>query len=593
MALPGDLAFTIKFDLTNSPANFENEDTTPYGALGVALDDVRGVFTNVTDPLGNVIHNNTDFDNPDLLPASSLLYTGLNIPTDVNGDIITGQYSFTYNIKTDNPITAVNQGGKIFTIAGDFVTALSAATTIDVVRSTGNNGTFTIASVALVGGDTEITVVEVIPSGTADGSIQYSTQAVYSKTQTVTFVNSIPAISIEVETDCFCGLLKSIDKTNYGTATILSRTHTVMYPAALQIADIVSSNATVTVTPIYTKTWTTKIESDISIDLGGGNTIQATIVGSQDTKVDCDLTLCEISCCVIAMNNRYLDARISNPPLAAKYFADLTRVMQLIEMFQMATACGQNNVAQDALNEIKKVGNCQDTCRCDDDQPQIVVPLCSSGANCVNVTAGTGVVVNTTFANNCYTYQISISPSVMQMINAATPTSLTAGTGISVSSAVIGGVTVWTITNTAPYVEQNRLEFLSRIQYTSAPTAVNITNSNYLKSGSNMNATATVANTTIATANGANKNNVFKVSAFQVANNNNYKVTIEPVLLVYVNAGAGDAINAVSAQPLELDIISKSSGEFTFRFTNEKDLPLTNNSMTFTTDIIVNIKISE
>jgi len=584
MALPNDLDFSIKYDLTNSPANFELADDTDYGTLGIALADVRGNYTSVTDPLGNVIHSNTDFDNPDVLPASSLLYTSLLIPTDAGGDIIAGQYSFTYDIKVDNPIIGVSQIGQTFTIDGDYVALIQAAGSIDVVRSTGNNGTYTVASVALVGGDTEITVVQAVPSGTADGSIQYSTQTIYSKTQTSTYSNVIPAISIEVQTDCFCGVLKSIDKTNYGTATIISRVHTVMYPAALQIADIVSSNATVTVSPIYTKTWTTKIESTISIPVTNG-TIQATIVGSQETDVTCDLTLCEISCCVIALNNRYLDARCTNSTLAAKYFADLTRVMQLIEIFQMATACSQSDVASDALNEIKKVGNCQDTCRCDDDQPQIVVPLCSSGANCVNVTAGSGIVVNTTFANNCYTYQVALAPSILAIINSVKPQNILSGTGISVSYALVGGVDTWTITNTAPYTEQNRMEFQCAITF-SVPGApvCNIVNSDYLVSGSNINPTATVTNTTIGLANGKNLAATFKVSAFQVANNDNYKVTLEKSQLFTQGL----------LRPATISLITMQSGEFQFMVLDSNGFPITNDTLAgIPFDIILNIKISE
>lgn len=580
MALPAALSFSTKFDLTNSPSNFELSDDTNYAGEGIALTDVRGNFTSVVDPLGNVIHANTNFSSPDISPSLSLLYTGLLIPTDVDGDILVGNYNFTYDIKTDNPIVSLSQGFQRFTIAGDYVAQILAAGSIKVVRSTGNNGTYTINTVALVFGSTVITVNEAIPSGVADGSIQYSTQTVYSKTKTVTYSNLIPAVSIEVQTDCFCGVLKSIDKTNYGTATILSRTHTVMYPAALAIADIVSSNATVTVSPIYTKTWTTKIESTISINTGSA-TIQVTITGSQETVVNCDLTLCEISCCVIVLNNRYLAARTENPRLAATYFADLTRMMQLIEIFQMAIACSQNTTAQEQLTEIKKLGNCQDTCRCNDEDPQIVVPLCSSGSNCVKVTAGSGVVVNTTFANNCYTYQVSISPSVLAIINSVKPQNILAGTGISVAYALVGGVDTWTVTNTAIPVVKNRMDFLCRIQYT-APNAATITNSAYLTEGANINATAIVASTTLPT---AALNNNFRVSTFQIANNNNYKITIEPVIVT------GGGINK-GLRPV-IEVLNKASGQFEFRFMTPAGMTITNQTLSVISDIYVNIKISE
>lgn len=68
-----------------------------------------------------------------------------------------------------NAITAVNTGAKRFTIAGDYRDWYKAGGQIYVQSSTGNNGTFSIASVSLSGGNTLIVVTEAVPSGVADG----------------------------------------------------------------------------------------------------------------------------------------------------------------------------------------------------------------------------------------------------------------------------------------------------------------------------------------------------------------------------------------------------------------------------------------
>lgn len=600
MAFPTDLNFSVAFDLTNDPANFALTDTTPYVADGLALADVRGNFTSVVDPLGNIIHANSDYSSPDITRATSALYTGLDIPTDTAGDILEGQYSFTYGVRTDAPIVGVNQGLSFFTIVGNYGAQIVAAGSITVVRSTGNNATYTVASTSYAAGNTAIVVNEAILSATVDGSIQYSTQTVYSKTIVSTYADSIPAVNISVETDCFCGVLKSVDKTNYGTATISSRTHTVKYPAALSIADIVSSNATITVSPIYTKTWVTIVTSVISIPISNG-TITATITGSKETDVECDLTLCDISCCVLALNNRYLDNRTDNPVLADKDFKDLTRMMQLIEMFQMFTSCSQNDEASDCLTEIKKLGNCSDKCQCNEDEPNLVVPLCSSGGGSnINVISGTGIVVTVALSGGTYTYQISLAPSILSILNSVYPQNIIASTGISVAQAMVGGVQTWTITNTSSFTAENRMEFLCRIQYSvpGAPVCT-ITNSAYLYSGTNMNATATVANSTIGSLNGKNLNNLFKVSAFQVASNNNYKVSIQPVFLGVdlTVMGFAQTVSAANMYNLpniaRLELINKSSGNFDFRFVDGNGNPITNNIMNIYPDIIVNIKISQ
>lgn len=66
------------------------------------------------------------------------------------------------------PITAVNVIGKTFTVTGD-ASAFQPADIFRVYRSTLNNGDYTIVSAVFGAGSTVITVVEAIPSGTANG----------------------------------------------------------------------------------------------------------------------------------------------------------------------------------------------------------------------------------------------------------------------------------------------------------------------------------------------------------------------------------------------------------------------------------------
>jgi len=588
-----DVAFKVKFDRTNSPANFELEDTADYAGLGINPDDVRGNFTSISDPLGNVIHANTDYASPDIAGASSLLYTGLDIPTDADDDILEGQYSFTYGVKIDAPITAVTAGASgTFTIAGTAAVAalITADDSITVVRSTGNNGTYNVASAIHSGGSVVITITGTVPSGVLDGSIQYASQEVYTKTSTVTYEDAVPAVSIEVLVDCFCGTYTSNDKTDYTDCTIVSRTHTVKYPAALNKADVTSSGATVLVTPIYTKTWTSIIETELTVDLGSGNTISAIITGSKDTKVECDLSLCDISCCLLAMDNRYQDQRVSNPTEAEKTFKALTRMIQLVAEFRMFYECDQHDAAADCVAEIKKVGNCTDACSCSDDEPAQVIPICGSNGSNIQVTQGSGIVVTTSYQNSNYVYQISLAPSILALINSATPVSVTGGTGITVTSAVVGGVTVYTVTNTATYTAQNRMEFQCRIQFSTAGPTVTVTPSAYLYSGSNMNSTVTAA---AIVAPGSLSNNGFDISAFQVVPNTNYKVTIEPILISTLQSNT----------TLRAEVYTRSSGSFRFRLTDANGLVYSSAALVYGaddelasspfSDIIVNVKISE
>lgn len=68
-------------------------------------------------------------------------------------------------------ITAVSIGSKTFTIAGDQRSHFDGITRLLLANSTGNDGYYTIVSMALVGGATVFTVSETPTSATADGSI--------------------------------------------------------------------------------------------------------------------------------------------------------------------------------------------------------------------------------------------------------------------------------------------------------------------------------------------------------------------------------------------------------------------------------------
>lgn len=69
-------------------------------------------------------------------------------------------------------ITAVNQGAKTLTFAGDHRALFPDASTVVVQGSTANDGSYTQnGAAALVGGDTVITTHEALPSAVADGTL--------------------------------------------------------------------------------------------------------------------------------------------------------------------------------------------------------------------------------------------------------------------------------------------------------------------------------------------------------------------------------------------------------------------------------------
>jgi hypothetical protein len=96
---------------------------------------------------------------------SDLLSAPPGSPADGDSYVTTGQSGGPF------AITAVNTGAKTFTVTGDH-SSLGAGDIIEVEGSTGNDGYYTVVS-ATYTTSTDIVVSEVVPDGTADGTVDY------------------------------------------------------------------------------------------------------------------------------------------------------------------------------------------------------------------------------------------------------------------------------------------------------------------------------------------------------------------------------------------------------------------------------------
>jgi hypothetical protein len=76
--------------------------------------------------------------------------------------------------KNIDAIIAADTGLETVTVAGDVTSLLAATDTFQIVGSTGNDGTYTVASAVFGGVNTVITVNEDITDATADGDIEYT-----------------------------------------------------------------------------------------------------------------------------------------------------------------------------------------------------------------------------------------------------------------------------------------------------------------------------------------------------------------------------------------------------------------------------------
>ena len=150
------------------------DNNSKFGGLIIKKDGSTNI--QLTDvELGDVIGINQGTKTFTLLgslTAHARLDDVLRVSGSTGNDGLYTVVSSTDNtINMNFPITNVNQVNKEFTISGDYTSLITVGDTLSVSGSTGNDGTYTIASLTLSSGDTIIEVDEAIPDGTIDGTI--------------------------------------------------------------------------------------------------------------------------------------------------------------------------------------------------------------------------------------------------------------------------------------------------------------------------------------------------------------------------------------------------------------------------------------
>lgn len=442
MAIQDILSFETCFELDNSPKNFKITDLTNYTSEGIDPIDVDVLFK-ITGPLG-IIYENTDAGNPDIL--------------------------------TGKAITAVNQGAKTFTIGSiDLTSVLRDGEVFVVLNSTGNDGTYTIVSSTFNAGDTDVVVVETIPSAVVNGLLKYyiftatslpldvngdvlkgkytikATVIVlgifqpgtYIKTDEYDFCYTSPKVVIEPTVDCFCSIITSKDLTDYGLFnTTLTRVHTVFPPPASTLSPTIGAGATVVVGPspnIVIGTWSSKIVTGLRYDFTDGLCVIDQVEGADEYKVECDLSLCDVFCCVQTLLKNYQEALLTNPTRAEQIqHKQLFPVIANMVLFQQAIQCGETAQASSLLQNILDVSGCEAGCACEDDNvPTQVIPFCgtSSGTNVV-VEGQNGITVISNTVGDTTTYTVEIEANLKAKIDDLRNVFVLSGTNINITPVI-------------------------------------------------------------------------------------------------------------------------------------------------------------
>lgn len=241
---------------------------------------------------------------------------------------------------------------------------------------------------------------------------------------------SLPVVAIEHDVDCINGRLTSRDVTNYPSSyTLDSRVHTFYYPRPVPLDPVVTDVASKIISPLYTGTGTTTIASTITVNLSGGTYAQWLIEGDKEILVQCDFSLCDISCCMETVWRRYSDVKSRNTVEANKYLQQMQDIVFLWHLIRTNLDCGENEKAADHLTEILKIAGCNPGCGCTDGTPQLVIPLGGGAASgTVIVTSGEGTIVTPNVVGDITTYVVSLTDEIIAFMESNFVLTLTTDT---------------------------------------------------------------------------------------------------------------------------------------------------------------------
>jgi len=426
------IGFKTTYQFETSPKKFKFEDTTDYAGQSVSKSDCEGVLK-ITDPLGSVIYDNTNYAAPDIDPNVSLENsTTILLPLLGSGEVIPGEYTIKYSVQ--------NSSG-------------TPATGTQIYLEKKFNLAYTSPTVSL--------------TLTAD-----CVQPLLTSTDGTTYTSGL-------------------------TTPTITRTHTISYPASTGQATLTGTGAVLETSVMYTtKGGTVQHTSALTSvlayawpEVAGTGSLVVTgsdpvvvasndfhlsdsVTGSTFNAVSCDGQLCDIYCCVKAEYDRYISYLNTNTLLADEALANWVQMVSLCGEIRIALECGKSADVSTYSARILDLGNCEAGCDCSDGTPVLVTGLGSGTGTVIVDSAGTPITVTSVTAGATTTYTVAFDAATTTKIASLYNSVVAAGTNITVTPVTVGDTTTYTVAAAAP-VQPEMLAFLVDVSFTGSGASLN------------------------------------------------------------------------------------------------------------------------
>lgn len=470
-------------DPDNFNSSLKIEDITNLATIGLDPANVDSVLT-VTDPLGNIIHQNTNFDSPDLDYDVSRELTIGSLDEDLEKDLpIGGKYSYTMNTRVKSLSTpyvfstpAINQ------IKISEAITIDESATVEITASAGPNpspnvGTYTISSVSYDSdGYPTITLStnleeQISPGNPLSEVVSVGLIEYFETFKIFSFEFEYPNLSIEVESECDLATLEVTDNTLFSYPIDSdSRNGIIKYPenAVSPPDDVVFSSASKKIGELYTGAYNVVITRDVTfiLDSTENTYVECGLVGAKKHVVDCSTSLCCVSNCLQNLIDRYEDALCEDQQEADRLSKTLQAIVGKIVLARIIKTCGQTGY-RDLLEEI--MGIFSETgcdCGCDEEDDGLsrkVTPIAS-------VLTGSGIDVDIKSTSGDITISVSTVGSTTEFdlsISADKLEELSGKDGATIH--VVPGVPTPSLGNTGDIAISGNGDLYEKIEQSSGP----------------------------------------------------------------------------------------------------------------------------
>lgn len=573
-------------------------DITDYASQSVAFNDIDGVIK-ITAPSGEIYSGGSpDIDGS---TGNRSNITTINVPLLPDGTPEIGNYVFTYEVTdgVDN-ITIVKQFNLSY-IAPTVVLEPTVDCLSPMLTSTDATNYLSGSTVP----STQFTLVYA-DSGSNTLGLSGEKMGLLSVGDTFNIINS--TANDGEYTVLTIAYDQVNDRTNITVASlsdstvdgfVVTKTNTIYFPSVLGVSPLVGYTAVVSTNSFYSETHEFKVSTTSYYDFGDGVTVVDTTSNTAELKVDCDVRLCEVYCCIDSVLNGYLNNCGVNDVIAESFKQKYILATSHLSALRQAFECGQDDKINTLVQQIFKVTECNPDCSCSDGTPTPItgigaanITIVQSGDSYTNITSNT--VGNTT------TYTVSISQSLLDLIADATKDYDVVSTdaSVTVTSNTVGSTTTFDLSvppldpSVAP---KEVMSFQVQIDITGGNPVFTVDNMTIQNESNFTPGTLSISQINPPGYPTYYYQQIF-FDSFQTVANANYKVFATPYFLDRpVGALPADSSNpnGVFNRYLTPVVTDLNSGSFTMSFLGVGGYPVDRNGFAAYNKIYFNVQIVE